>query len=84
MATGKAEKKKERRRRRPGLYSAAKKQGDDTQQPTHASAKPEKATGATGSQKKVAGGEVSPAGTVEGNYRIATRLISQITPKFAW
>ena len=57
----KQRKEKERRRQRPDLYSVAKKQGDDTQQPAHASVKPEKATGATGSQKKVAGGEVSPA-----------------------
>ena len=49
-----------------------------------ASAKPKMATSAPGNQKKVAGGEVSPAGTVHQNYRIATRLESQITPKLMW
>ena len=72
----------ERRRRR--LYSTAKKHGEATQQPSHASVKPEVATGATESRWKLADGEVSPAGTVQGNYRIATRLISQITFKFVW
>ena len=50
----------------------------------HASAKPKMATSTPRTPKKVAGGEVSPAGTVHRNYRIATRLISQITPKFVW
>ena len=72
----------ERRRRR--LYSVAKKHREATQQPSHASAKPEVATGATGRRWKLAVGEVSPAGTVPTNYRIATRLISQITLKFIW
>ena len=72
----------ERRRRR--LYSVAKKHGEATQQPSHASAKSEVATGATGNRWKLAVGEVSPAGTVPTNYRIATRLISQITFKFVW
>ena len=49
-----------------------------------ASAKPKMATSAPGNQKKVAGGEVSPAGTVHRNYRIATRLEPQFTPKFMW
>ena len=80
----KQRKEKERRRRRPSLYSAAKKQGDDTQQPAHASMKPEKATGATRTLRKLTDGEVSPAVTVHHIYRIATRLISQITPKFVW
>ena len=52
------------------------------QQPSHANAKPEMATGVIGSRWKLAVGEVSPAGTVPTNYRIATRLISQITLKF--
>ena len=39
-----------------------------------ASAKPKMATSAPGNQKKVVGGEVSPAGTVHQNYRIATRI----------
>ena len=66
------------------LYSVAKKHREATQQPSHASAKPEVATGATGSQWKLTVGEVSPAGTVPTNYRIATRLISQITFKIVW
>ena len=49
-----------------------------------ASAKPKVATSAPGSQKKLAVGEVSPTGTIHNIYRIATRLISQITPKFVW
>ena len=56
----KQRKEKERRRQRSGLYSAAKKQGDDTQQPARASAKPEKATGMPGSQRKLAGGDSCP------------------------
>ena len=71
-------------RRRRWLYSIAKKHGEATPQPSHASAKPEVATGATRSRWKLAVGEVSPAGTVPTNYRIATRLISQITLKFIW
>ena len=82
VATGKAEERKREERRRHKLCRAARKRGDDMQQLAHASAKPEKAMGATGSQKKVAGGEVSPAGTVHQNYRIATHFESQITPKF--
>ena len=78
----KQRKKKREKRRRRKLNRAARKQGDDTQQPAHASVKPKKTTSPTGSQKKVAGGEVSPVGTVHQNYIIATRLISQITPKF--
>ena len=66
------------------LYSAAKNHGEAMQQPSHASAKPEMAMGAPRSRWKLADGEVSPAGTVPTNYRIATRLISQITPKFVW
>ena len=66
------------------LYSAAKNHGEAMQQPSHASAKPKVATGTLGSRWKLADGEVSPAGTVPTNYRIATRLISQITPKFVW
>ena len=58
--------------------------GDDVQHLLHASAKPEVATGATGTRWKITDGEVSPAGTVLGNYRIATRFKSQITPKIAW
>ena len=58
--------------------------GDDAQQLLHASAKPEVATGATGTRWKITNGEVSPAGTVHGNYRITTSLKSQITPKFVW
>ena len=50
----------------------------------HASAKPNVATSVPGTPRKVADGEVSPAGTVPNNYRIATRLIAQITPKFIW
>ena len=49
-----------------------------------ASAKPEMATGVPGRRRKLTDGEVSPAGTVLGNYRIATRFKSQITPKFVW
>ena len=48
------------------------------------SVKPKMATSAPGNQKKVTGGEVSPAGTVHRNYRIATRFETQITPKFMW
>ena len=66
------------------LYSAAKKHGEATQQPSHASAKPKVATGAPGSQWKLADGEVSPAGTVPNIYRIAICFNSQITPKFVW
>ena len=36
------------------------------------------------SRGKLAVGEVSPEDTVHKNYRIATHLISQITPKFVW
>ena len=50
----------------------------------HTSAKPNVATSAPGSQRKLAVGEVSPEDTVHRNYRIATRLFSQITPKFVW
>ena len=71
-------------RRRRWLYSIAKKHGEATPQPSHASAKPEVATGATRSRWKLAVGEVSPAGTVPTNYRIVTRLIPQITPNFVW
>ena len=56
----KQRKEKERRRRRPGLYSTTKKQGDDMQQPAHASAKLEKAMGAPGSLRKLAGGDSCP------------------------
>ena len=77
-----------RKRRRTAttswLYSAAKKHEEATQQPSHASAKPKMATGAPGIRWKLTDGEVSPAGIVPTNYRIATRLISQITPKFVW
>lgn len=55
----KQRKKNREKRRQHKLNRAPRKQGDDTQQHAHASAKPEKATGVTGSQK-VAGGEVSP------------------------
>ena len=54
------------------------------QQLLHASAKLEVATGATGMPWKLAIGEMSPEDTVHNIYRIATRLISQITPEFAW
>ena len=50
----------------------------------HTSAKPNVATSAPGSQRKLAVGEVSPEDTVHRNYRIATRLFSQITPNFVW
>ena len=80
----KQRKEKERRRRRSGLYNVVKAQGDDAQQLLHASAEPKVATGAAGSQRKFAVGEVSPVGTVHNIYRIATRLISQVTPKFIW
>ena len=50
----------------------------------HASAKLNVATSAPGSQRKLANGEVSPEDTVHRNYRIATHLFSQITPKFVW
>ena len=66
------------------LYSAAKNQVEATQEPSHASAEPEMATGTIGTPKKITDGEVSPVGTVQGNYQIATLSISQITPKFAW
>ena len=66
------------------LYSEAKKHGEAMQQPSHASAKSEVATGATGNRWKLAVGEVSPAGTVPTNYRIATRSIFQITLNFVW
>ena len=72
----------ERRRRRP--YSAAQKREETTQQPSPASVKPEMATGAPGRRRKLTDGEVSLAGTVPGNYQIATRFKSQITPKIAW
>ena len=80
----KQRKEKERRRRRPGLYNAVKAHGDDAQQLLHASAEPKMATGATGTLRKLTDGEVSPAVTVHHIYRIATHLISQITPKFVW
>ena len=80
----KQRKEKERRRRRPDLYNTVKAHGDDAQQLLHASAQPKVATGVPGSQRKFAVGEVSPVGTVHNIYRIATRLISQITPKFVW
>ena len=83
-ATAKTGEKKRKERRRCELNRAARKQGEAMQQPSHASAKPEVATGATGSRRKVADGEVSPEDTVHRNYRIATRLFSQITPKFVW
>ena len=47
-----------------------------------ASTTPRAATAAPGSQKKLAVGEVSPAGTVHQNYRTATGFETQITPKF--
>ena len=72
----------ERRRCRP--YSAAKAHGDDAQQLLHASTTPKMATVTTGTLRKLTDGEVSPAVTVHHIYRIATRLISQITPKFIW
>ena len=80
----KQKKKKERRRRRPGLYNTVKAHGDDAQQLLHASTEPKMSTGATGSRRKLTDGEVSPVGTVHNIYRIATRLISQVTPKFIW
>ena len=48
----------------------------------HASAKPNVAMSTPGSQRKLTVSEVSPKDTVHKNYRIATRLFSQITPKF--
>ena len=78
----KQRKEKERRRRRPSLYNAVKAHGDDAQQLLHASVKPKIATGETRTLRKLTDGEVSPAVTVHHIYRIATRLISQITPKF--
>ena len=84
MATGKAEEKKREERLRHKLYRAAKKQGEATQQPSHASAMLKIAMRAIGSHRKVADGEVSFAVTVLGNYRIATRFKSQITPNFLW
>lgn len=80
----KQRKEKERRRRRPTLYSAVKAHGDNAQQLLHASTMPKKATGATGTPRKLTDGEVSPVGTVHNIYRIATRFNSQITPKFVW
>ena len=58
--------------------------GDDAQQLLPTSAKPKMAKGATRTLRKLTDGEVSPAVTVHHIYRIATRLISQITPKFVW
>ena len=66
------------------LYSAAKEHGDDTQQPSHASAKPEMATGAPGRRWKLTDGESWPAFTVQAIYQNATCFISQITLKFVW
>ena len=66
------------------LYSAAKNQVEATQEPSRASMESEMATDATGTPKKITDGEVSPAGTVHRNYRIATHFESQITPKFVW
>ena len=40
--------------------------------------------GARRSQWKLTDGESLPACTVQANYRIATRSISQITLKFVW
>ena len=66
------------------LYSTAKEHGDDTQQPPHASAKQEVATGMPRSRWKLTDGESWPAFTVQAIYRNATRFISQITLKFVW
>ena len=78
---------KQRRRRREKQRKKAEENGDvggfkmrpgRTKKPRSslllANTKPKMATSAPGNQKKVAGGEVSPAGTVHQNYRIATRL----------
>ena len=66
------------------LYSRTKEHGDGTQQLPHASVKQEVATGAPGSRQKLTDGESLPACTIQANYRIATRSISQITLKFVW
>ena len=78
----KQRKEKERRRRRPDLYNTVKAHGDDAQQLLHASTEPKMATGVTGTLRKLTDGEVTLVGTVHNIYRIVTRLISQITPKF--
>ena len=80
----KQRKEKERRRRRPGLYSSVKAYEDDVEQLLHASVTSKKAAGATGTPRKLTDGEVTLVGTVHNIYRIVTRLISQITPKFIW
>ena len=41
-------------------------------------------TSVPGRRRKLAVGEVSPEDTIHRNYRIATRIESQITPKFVW
>ena len=61
-----------------------KAHGDDAQQLLHASATPKRVTSTTRTPRKLTDGEVSPVVTVHHIYRIATRLISQITPKFIW
>ena len=58
--TGKTQKRKRRRTATASrLYSAAKKHGEAMQQPSHASAKPDVATGTPGRRWKIADGEVS-------------------------
>ena len=83
-ASGKAEKGERAMAMASRPYNAVKAHGNGAQQLLHASATPKLTTNASGSQKKLAVGEVSPAVTVHHIYRIATRLISQITPKFVW
>ena len=68
----------------PAFIARSRHTETTAQQLLHASATPKKATGATGMPRKLTDGEVSPVGTVHNIYRIATRLIFQITPKFIW
>ena len=89
--TGQWRRRREKQRRRTvkngdgeGLIAWLRSKRKPRSSLLHASTKPKMATNAPGNQKKVAGGEVSAAGTVQRNYRIATRIESKITPKFMW
>ena len=76
------EQEKQRQRRRLALKLDHRHE-DDAQQLLQASTEPKAATTTTGRRSKITDGEVASAVTVHRNYRIATRQISQITPKFS-
>ena len=82
-ASGKQREGKKSQRRRLGLIARLGARGIDTQRAPHASAKPRAVAGTPGRPEKGRRRWGGDRVLFTHNYRIATELILQITPKFS-